>query len=67
MKMLRFLQGAYRRALIVAAGGSLYLLSDCDDEVRASVITGSTGVIASILDAILSAAIDGITGQTTAT
>ena len=67
MKMLRFLQGAYRRALIVAAGGSLYLLSDCDDEVRASIITGSTGAITSIIDAILNAVVDAITNQDTAT
>jgi hypothetical protein len=66
MKMLRFLQGAYRRALIVAAGGSLYLLSDCDDEVRASIIGETTGVITTIIDAILDAAIDAITGQDTA-
>ena len=67
MKMLRFLQGAYRRAMIVAAGGSLYLLSDCDDEVRASVIAQTGGVITSIIDAILDAASDASTDQTTAT
>ncbi|HUW83343.1 MAG TPA: hypothetical protein VMZ31_11155 [Phycisphaerae bacterium] len=61
MKMLRFLQGAYRRALIVAAGGSLYLLSDCDDEVRASVIAQTGGVVTAIIDAILNAAVNAVT------
>ena len=65
MKRLRFLQGAYRRALIVAAGGSLYLLSDCDDEVRASVIAQTGGVITTIIDAILNAAVDEITNPPT--
>ena len=65
MKRLRFLRGAYRRALIVAAGGSLYLLSDCDDEVRASVIAQTGGVVTTIIDAILNAAIDGVTNPPT--
>jgi hypothetical protein len=67
MKMSRFLQGAYRRALIIAAGGSLYLLSGCDESIRTSILTETGGVITSILDAILNTVIDSITGDVATT
>ncbi len=60
MKNSRFLAGVYRRMLVIGGGGSLYILSDCDDEVRATVLTemgaAATGLITGLINALVGSA-----------
>jgi hypothetical protein len=52
---------------LVAAGGGLYVLSACNDEVRTAILTQTGAAATSVVGALITALVNSITGQTDST
>jgi hypothetical protein len=67
MRISRAVARLFRGMALVAAGGGLYILSACNDEVRTAVLTQTATATTSILNALITALVNSITGQSSAT
>jgi hypothetical protein len=52
---------------LVVAGGGLYILSACNDDVRTAILTQTGAAATSVVNALITALINSITGQTGST